>query len=457
MSSIAYTLQQTMIVPALPALRNDLHTNYAWTTWVLTGFLLAASVGTPLLGKLGDQYGKERLLMISLGIFLVGCIGAAAAWNIWSLIGFRMLQGAAGGIFPLCFAIIRDEFPPERIAGAIGGISAMFGVGAPLGLILSGLIVDHLSWRWIFVIGALPVVAALVLVYRFVPESPIKTPSRLDLPGASLLTATLLCLLIPLTEASSWGWTSARTLGLFALSAVFLLTWIVVELRVAEPLVDIRMLAQRTVALTNLTALIAGFSMYSTFVLLPNYVATAPNPPVDYGFGATATQTGLYLAPGSALMLFAASWAGALDRRFGSKWTLALGLGMMSTGMASLAAFNDHPWQIIVALLVLNPGVALAFAAMSTLMTRAVRATETGVANAMNAVLRTVGGVIGAQIAAAILASEVIRGTNPAVPTHGSYVTAWSMFAAAALIGVVVASLVAPAPHRSLEPVPAVD
>src|SRR5262249_46476114 len=152
MSSIAYTLQQTMIVPALPNLQQDLHTTTSWTTWVLTGFLLSASVGTPLLGKLGDQHGKERLLLITLLLFLAGCIGAAAAWNIWSLIGFRMLQGAAGGIFPLCFSIIRDEFPPERIAGAIGGISAMFGVGAPAGLILSGLIVDHLSWRWIFVI-----------------------------------------------------------------------------------------------------------------------------------------------------------------------------------------------------------------------------------------------------------------------------------------------------------------
>jgi MFS family permease len=124
-ASVAYTLQQTMIVPALPALQHDLHTTTGWTTWLLSGFLLSASIGTPLLGKLGDQHGKERMLVISLVLFLAGCIGAAAAWNIWSLIAFRIVQGAAGGIFPLSFSIIRDEFPPERMAGAFGSISAV--------------------------------------------------------------------------------------------------------------------------------------------------------------------------------------------------------------------------------------------------------------------------------------------------------------------------------------------
>src|ERR1051326_2373349 len=166
-ASIAYTLQQTMVVPALPALQHDLHTTTGWTTWLLSGFLLSASVGTPLLGTLRDPHGKERLLLISLALFLVGCVGAAAAWNIWSLIAFRIVQGAAGGIFPLSYSIIRDEFPPERMAGAFGAVSAVFGIGAPAGLILSGLIVDHFSWRWIFIVGALPVAAAVVLVHRF--------------------------------------------------------------------------------------------------------------------------------------------------------------------------------------------------------------------------------------------------------------------------------------------------
>src|SRR5215210_6672251 len=169
-----------MVIPALPALQRELHTTTTWVTWVLTVFLLVASVATPLLGKLGDQYGKERLLVISLSLFSVGCLGAALAPNIWALIGFRALAGAGGAVFPLSYAIIRDEFPREKVGVAIGLVSAVFGIGGGIGIVLSGLIVDNLSWRWLFIVGAAGIGVAVVLVHRFVPESPIKTPSRID-------------------------------------------------------------------------------------------------------------------------------------------------------------------------------------------------------------------------------------------------------------------------------------
>src|ERR671932_667100 len=161
LAGTAFALQQTMIVPALPTLQRDLHTSTAWATWFLTGFLLVAAVATPILGKLGDQYGKERLLVITLAVFFVGCAGAAAAWNIWALIAFRAVQGAGGAVFPLSFAIIRDEFPREKIGVGIGLISAVFGVGGGFGIVFSGLIVDHLSWRWLFIVGAIGIAAAL--------------------------------------------------------------------------------------------------------------------------------------------------------------------------------------------------------------------------------------------------------------------------------------------------------
>src|SRR6266545_5038278 len=153
-----------MVIPALPALQRELHTTTTWVTWVLTVFLLVASVATPILGKLGDQYGKERLLVMSLGLFLLGSIVAALAWNIWALIGARAIQGAGGAVFPLSFGIIRDEFPREKVGVAIGLVSAVFGVGGGFGLVLSGVIVDHLSWRWLFIIGAVAIGAAVVLV-----------------------------------------------------------------------------------------------------------------------------------------------------------------------------------------------------------------------------------------------------------------------------------------------------
>src|SRR5919197_2335482 len=176
-----------MVIPALPTLQHELHTTTTWVTWVLTVFLLVASVATPVLGKLGDQYGKERLLVISLALFLLGSVGAALAWNIWVLIVARAIQGAGGAVFPLSFSIIRDEFPREKMGVAIGLVSAVFGVGGGFGIVLSGVIVDHLSWRWLFIVGAIGIAAAVVPVPRFLPASPIKTPSRVDFLGAALL------------------------------------------------------------------------------------------------------------------------------------------------------------------------------------------------------------------------------------------------------------------------------
>src|SRR6187431_885187 len=204
-----------MVVPALPELQRELDAPTTWVTWVLTGFLLSAAVLTPILGKLGDRFGKERLLVVSLAIFLVGCIGCAAAPDIWTLIAFRVVSGAAGAVFPLSFGIIRDEFPPDRMKVGIGLLSAVFGIGGGLGLVLSGVIVDNTSWRWIFVVGAAAVAVAMVLVHRFVPESPVRSTSRIDVPGAILFSVMLIALLLALSEGEGWGWTSPAVLGLF--------------------------------------------------------------------------------------------------------------------------------------------------------------------------------------------------------------------------------------------------
>ncbi len=446
LAGIAFALQQTMVIPALPALQRELDTTTVWATWLLTGFLLTASVATPLLGKLGDQYGKKRLLVISLGIFFVGCVGAAAAPNIWVLIAFRMVQGTGGAVFPLSFAIIKDEFPPEKVGVAVGIVSSVFAVGGGLGLVLSGLIVDHVSWRWLFVVGALGVGIAAVCIHFFVPESPVMTKSRVDVPGAALLSVGLVCLLLALTEGEAWGWQSGRIVGLFAGAAIALIAWALVELRIPEPMVDMRMLAHRPVLLTNLTAMIAGFAMFGSFVLIPNFVQTPTGlsasvaAMVDYGFGATSTQAGLYLLPGALGGFFSGPLAGILGRRYGSKWPLALGMLMASGGITILAVWHSRPWHIVLGMFVLGAGVPFAFAAMAKLIVDAVRPTETGVGTGVNTVMRTIGGVIGGQLGAAILTAKTIPGTD--VPTEGAFVTAFWMSAVAAFAGAVLALFV---------------
>jgi len=440
-----YALQQTMVVPALPALQRELHTTATWVTWVLTVFLLVASVATPLLGKLGDQHGKERLLVISLCLFLAGCIGCALAWNIWSLIAFRALSGAAGAVFPLSFGIIRDEFPKEKVGVAIGLISATFGVGGGFGIVLSGLLIDHFSWRWLFITGAVPMAVSIVLIHRFVPESPIKTASRLDVPGATLLSGGLVCLLVGLTEGESWGWLSGRVLGLAAAAVAFFVAWVLAELRMPEPMVDMRMMASRQVLFTNLTAVTAGFSMFGAWVLIPNFVES-PTDVVHYGFAASATMAGLYLLPSSVTLLFAGPVAGMIARRTGSKWPLAIGLLVVAATTGSIARWHDEPWQVLAAMPTLGIGIGFAYASMATLITEAVRPTETGVATGMNTVMRTVGGVIGGQMGAALLTAYTIGHTS--LPSVTGFKIAFSASALAALVGAVVAVFVTPPRRR---------
>jgi EmrB/QacA subfamily drug resistance transporter len=456
LAGIAYALQQTMVIPALPTLQRDLNTTTTWVTWVLTVFLLVASVATPILGKLGDQYGKERVLLISLLLFLAGSVGAALAWNIWVLIAWRALQGAGAAVFPLSYGIIRDEFPREKVGVAIGLISAVFGIGGGFGIVLSGLIVDHFSWRWLFIVGAVNIAAAAVLVHRFVPESPIKTPSRVDFVGATLLSGGLICMLVALTEGENWGWTSGPTLTLAVLALVFFVAWAIAELRVPEPMVDMRMLAVRQVLFTNLTALVAGFAMFGTFVLVPNFVQVPHGLPhsvqrlVDYGFDASATKAGLYLLPSSVTLLFAGPVAGLIGRRTGLKWPLSAGLLLVSAAAGSLAIWHDESWQILVAMAVLGIGVGFAFAAMATLITEAVRPSETGVATGMNTVMRTVGGVIGGQVGAALLAAHTIPRTG-GVPSVVGFEIAFAIGAGAAFVGATVAVFVTPPRLRRRE------
>jgi EmrB/QacA subfamily drug resistance transporter len=440
LAGLAYALQQTMILPALPSLQRDLHTSTAWATWLFTAFLLVSAVATPVLGKLGDQYGKERFLLVSLLVFFVGCVAAIFAWNIWSLIVSRAIQGFGGAVFPLSFAIVFDEFPAENVGAGVGLVSAILGIGGGLGLVLSGALVDYASWRWLFIVGALFVGVAAIGVWRFVPESPIKTPSKIDGVGALLLSATLVALLLGMTEGPSWRWGSSRVLGLFVVSAVLAVLWVRTELRVESPMVDIRMMMQRTVLFTNLTAIFTGFAMFGAFVLLPSFMQTHRGGNVHYGFGLSPTATGLYLLPGGLLGFVAGPIAGRLGTRYGSRLPLILGMVLAAGGIASLALFHAHPLEISLGMVFIGIGVPFAFAAMAKLIVDAVRPSETGVATGMNTVMRTIGSVIGGQVGAAIVSADTIGGSH--VPAESAFVAAFWVSAAIAVVGAVLARFI---------------
>lgn len=447
-ASGAYALMQTFLIPALSELERELGTSTTWVTWTVTAYLLSGAVSTPIVGRLGDQYGKKRLMMISLGVFLVGSVGAIFAPNVGALIGFRVIQGVGGASFPLSFAIIRDEFPRERVAVAMGTVSAVLGVGGGVGIALSGVIVDNLSWRWLFVVSALLVAVALVMVWRFVPESPVRAPSRPDVGGALLLSAGLVALLLGVTEGESWGWGSPPVLGLLVGSLALFVVWGRYELRVADPMVDMRMLVRRPVLFTNLTAALSGFGLYMTWVILPGFFQLPRGLPdelaglADYGFGTTVTTAGLWILPTSAAIVVAGPVAGIVGRRHGSRLPLVAGMALLAIGAAMIALFHGTPLQVSACFAICGVGIGFSFAAMPRLISDAVSPSETGVANGMNTVIRTVGGVIGAQVGAAVLTASAVGGAP--VPAESGYVTAFWIGAAAAALGAVSASLVAP-------------
>lgn len=274
-SAMAYAVSQTMVAPALPDIQHAIGVSQNSVTWVLTVYLLTASIATPILGRLGDMLGKERVLVWVLVGFGVGSVVAALSHSLLLITG-RAIQGAGGAILPLAFGIIRDEFPKEKVAQAIGLTSATFGIGGGAGLVLAGVITDALSYEWIFWVAAIVIALATVMPHLFVPESPVRSESTgIDWSGAALLSVGLASLLLGVSQGNSWGWSSTRVLGLFALATVVLAVWVRFEARHPEPLVDMRIMRRRGVWTTNLVGLLVGFGMFSSFIMIPQFVQTS--------------------------------------------------------------------------------------------------------------------------------------------------------------------------------------
>ena len=436
---VSYVLQQTLVVPALPTIQRDLDTTTTWATWIFTGFLLTSAVATPLIGKLGDTYGKKKLLVIVMIIFAIGTVAAALSTSIAMLIAARALQGAAGAIFPLAFGIVRDEMPPEKVGMSLGLLSATLGIGAGVGLVLSGVVLESFTWEWLFWFGAIPVLLALPPTWLLLPESRVRTPSRIDWQGALTLSVGLSALLVALSEGERWGWLSATTLGVFAASFAALCLWVWVELRVPEPMVEIGMMRERAVLWSNIVAIIVGFSMYGTFLLVPTFVQMGAGLPdatadlITYGFGASVIAAGLFLLPSSLAMLVVGPLGGALEPRVGAKALTGAGSVVLGLGGLMLALFHDAGWQIVVAMTLIGIGVALVYAMLAKLIIDAVPPSVTGVAIGVNTVMRTIGGVIGGQVGAALLSAITIQGTE--LPAENAFTATFLIAAIVAFIG----------------------
>ncbi|MEU0407472.1 MFS transporter [Streptomyces griseorubiginosus] len=432
-----FSMLQSLIAPALPTVQHALHTSQSTATWVMTAYLLSASIFTPILGRVGDLIGKKRTLVAVLVTVAVGCLLAALAPSIGVLIVARVVQGVGGALFPLSFGIIRDEFDASEVSGSISNLSAVIAAGGGVGMVAAGPIVTALDYRWLFWIPVAIVIAATLIAVRYVPESPNRARGNVNWLGAVLLSTWLVALLLPLSQAGTWGWGSVRVLGLFGAAVVLFALWLYSEARSRTPLIDLRVMRLPAVWTTNTAALLFGAGMYSIWSFLPGFVQTPSA--AGYGFGASVTAAGLLMLPMLVAMFLSGVLSGRLEPVVGAKALLVTGAALGAVACGFLALWHDEQWQIAVVAGLFGLGIGLAFASMANLIVGSVPVDQTGAATGMNANIRTIGGSIGAAVTSVLVTGRL----QPSdLPYESGYTHGFALLAVLCLAAALAALLV---------------
>ncbi|POX51336.1 MFS transporter [Streptomyces sp. Ru71] len=437
---IVVSLMQTLVIPIVPELPRLLDAPASDAAWAVTATLLAAAVATPVMGRLGDMYGKRRLLLVSVVLLVAGSVTAALSDSLVPMIVGRALQGLASGVIPLGISIMRDELPAERLGSATALMSASLGVGGALGLPAAALIADHFDWHVLFWTSAVLGAVAFLLVLALVPESAVRTGGRFDVVGALGMAAGLVCLLLGISKGADWGWGSGTTLGLFAAAVVVLLLWGAYELRAKEPLVDLRTTARRQVLVTNLASIAFGFSMFAMSLVLPQLLQLPEA--TGYGLGRSMLDAGLVLAPTGLVMMTTAPLSAAISRARGPKVTLMLGAVVVAAGYGLNIWLMNAVWQLVLVSCVIGAGVGFAYGAMPALIMGAVEPSETAAANSLNTLMRSIGTSVASAVSGVLLAHLTTDFGSLALPSENGFKVVMATGAGAAVVALLVAAFI---------------
>ncbi|GAB3581193.1 MFS transporter [Calidifontibacter terrae] len=442
---------QSLVVPIQGELPTLLGTSASNASWAITATLLASAVTMPVSGRLADMYGKKKVLVFSAALLIVGSIISAMSDSVGPFLAGRAVQGMAMGYIPVAISMVREVAPPARRASAVAAVSATLGVGGAIGLPLSAWIVQSLDWHWLFWLSTALAVVVLFATLVVVPSVHDAHPGHLDVVGIIGLAVGLVSFLVGVSKGSSWGWSSANTIGAIVGGIVVLVLWGAYELHHADPLVDLRTTARRPVLFTNLAAVLVGFGMMSQIIVVPQLLEMPEM--TGYGLGQSILAAGLWMAPGGLMMMAFAPVSSALITRSGARITLAVGAIVIAFGYVFALALMSAPWQLMLATCVTSAGVGIGYAAMPTLILDNVPMVEAGSSVGVNALMRSVGTTLAGAVMAAVLTSDtsVLRAGTPAIPTSGAFKICFVLGAGAALAGALVALLV---PRRgSKEPV----
>ncbi|MGW1804176.1 MFS transporter [Streptomyces sp. NPDC002078] len=436
-AGIVVAVMQTLLVPVIKDLPQLLHTAPSNATWVLTSTLLSGAVATPIMGRLGDLYGKRRMLILSLAVMVVGALVSALTSQLLTMIVGRTLQGFAMGAIPLGIGLMRDMLPRERLGSAMALMSSSIGVGGGLALPAAALVAQHTDWHALFYGAAGLGVLSIVLTLLVVPESPMRAEGSFDLLGALGLSTGLVLLLLPVTKGSDWGWSSGTTLGLFAASVVVLVLWGLFELRIKAPLVDLRTTARPAVLFTNLASIMVGVAFYVVSLVLPQLLQLPKA--TGYGLGQSMVVAGLCVAPLGLTMMFTAPVYARLSAKYGPKTTLIIGLLIIALGYGGGLGLMDAAWQTIVTSVVLGAGIGLAYSSLPALIVGAVPASETGAANGLNTLMRSIGTSVSSAVIGMVLANTAKNVGGIAIPTMHGFRVSFLIATAAVAVGLLMA------------------
>ncbi|MGW0712363.1 MFS transporter [Streptomyces sp. NPDC002643] len=436
-AGIVVAVMQTLLVPVIKDLPHLLDTTPGNATWVLTSTLLSGAVATPIMGRLGDLHSKRRMLLVSLAVMVVGALISGFTSELIPMILGRTLQGFAMGAIPLGIGLMRDELPRERLASAMALMSSSIGVGGGLALPLAALVAQNTDWHALFFgaagLGALSIVLILVAV----PETKTRAAGSFDLLGALGLSLGLVLFLLPITKGSDWGWTSATTLGMFAASALVLLLWGVLELRLPAPLVDLRTTARREVLLTNLASIMVGVSFYVVSLVLPQLLQLPTS--TGYGLGQSMVVAGLCVAPLGLTMMFTAPVYARISAKYGPRSTLLIGLLIIAIGYGAGLGLMSAAWQTVVISILLGTGIGLAYSSLPALIVGAVDPSETGAANGLNTLMRSIGTSVSSAVIGMVLANTAHHVDGVAIPTMHGFRVSFLIATTAVAVGLALA------------------
>jgi MFS family permease len=429
-------LMQTLVIPIQGDLPELLGTSRANASWVVTVSLLAGAIAMPLAGRLSDLYGRREVLAGSAALMAAGSVVCALGDSLTPILVGRALQGIAMGYIPVAISLVRDIMPPRQVPTAISVISATMGVGGALALPLSAWIAQEHDWHALFWMSSAVAVLIVVSTLVVVPSTPPADDASLDLVGAAGLALGLGGLLVGVSKGNEWGWAAPVTLTCLVGGTLVLLLWGAHQLTHRSPLVDLRANSRRPVLMTNFAALLVGFGMMASSIAVPQLMIMPTG--TGHGLGLSLLEAGLWMTPGGLMMLFLAPVSARLIGGIGARLTLAIGSALLSCGYAFAALFMATPWQLALAMCLSSSGVAIAYAAMPTLILTHVPLEGAGAAVGLNGLMRSVGTTCAGAVIAAVLASSTVDFAGLTVPSADVFVLCFVIGAVATLLGTAV-------------------